>query len=339
MNRGDLARVSPLLIGSGAAALGWRRLQATPSLCNSPEANDLRQAGRILALADIHNNRAVEHVVALLNDAGIEPLIVKGWAVARFYATTYLRPYGDIDLCAPPRLQSLAKEVLRQHAVPRLGNPEAGDIFLDCGPAATICRIDLHENFSKAYMPAIETLCERSTRVEVGAAHARLLSTEDHLRYVITHFLRHGAWRPLWLCDVAAMVEALPANFDWTLCLSSERRVAGWIAATITLAQRLLDCRVSHIPQEVGCAELPSWFERTVLREWEAPYAGRLANIPALQIPRRSKDVVPWLQARWPNPIRAIVGVGEAFSNAPRLPYQIAHVAAGVRRYVAGLAA
>ncbi|MEP6495516.1 MAG: nucleotidyltransferase family protein [bacterium] len=339
LSRGDLARVSPLLMESGAAALGWRRVHATPALRDCPEANTLCQGGRLLALEDVRNCRAVEHVVALLNDAGIEPLIVKGWSVARAYADSYLRPYGDIDLVAPPGQYDAVCEVLRPHALPKRSKPEIGQMVLDCGIAWKVCTVDLHRHLNSAHMPPVETLFERSTHVSVGSAHARLLCMEDQLRHVITHFLRHGAWRPLWLCDVAALVEGLPADFDWTRCLSDDRHIADWIAATITLAHRLLGCRVGHVPASVADVAVPAWFERTVLREWDAPFPIQLSNTPALQIPRRLSDVRLWLRARWPNAVRATVGIRGACNTAPRLPYQIAHVGMGIRRYIAAVAA
>src|ERR1700688_378755 len=84
----------------------------------------------------------------------------------------------------------------------------------------------------------------RSTASKAGSADVRLLALEDHLRFVIMHWLMHGAWRPSGLCDVAAMVEALPADFDWPLCLGDDQFVAGWVCATIMLAHRLLGCRL-----------------------------------------------------------------------------------------------
>ena len=295
------------------------------------------QAARILALEDCRNEGSVERVVSILNDAEIEPLLFKGWAVARHYAATHLRPYGDIDLCVPSAAYGAAQNALRRHAQKNQGRPERGDFFIDCGPYAKVCRVDLHENLAAAYMPDVGTLYERSTRVRCGVAAVRLLSPEDHLRLVCTHFLRHGAWRPLWLCDVAAMVEALTADFDWSRCLSSDERIAGWIRAGITMAHRVLACRVERVPFGVLWADQPAWIERVMLREWEAPFALRWGGSPALTIPRHARDFASWLRARWPNPIRAVVGVHGSFGNAPRLPFQLAHFATGVRRYVRGL--
>ncbi len=134
------------------------------------------------------------------------------------------------------------------------------------------CTVDLHKNFgAAAHMPPIETLHARSTPAKAGSADIRLLAFEDHLRFVVTHLLVHGAWRPSGLCDVAAMVEAIPPDFDWALCLGDDEVVAGWIGATIMVAHRLLGCRLDTVPPTLR-VDPPPWFERAVLREWEAPY-------------------------------------------------------------------
>ena len=37
-----------------------------------------------------------------LRSVGIEPILAKGWAIARLYPERGMRPYGDIDLCVHP---------------------------------------------------------------------------------------------------------------------------------------------------------------------------------------------------------------------------------------------
>ena len=270
----EVARVAPLLIGSGAAALGWRRIKDTPALKDCPEAQELCQSGQLLALEDARLDGALEFVATRLNEVGIDPLIAKGWAVAHFYSSRYLRAYGDFDLCAPPGRYELAHATLTRLTPPSFSAAEAGDILVDCGPDLGQCTVDLHKNFgAAAHMPPIETLHARSTPAKAGSADIRLLAFEDHLRFVVTHLLVHGAWRPSGLCDVAAMVEAIPPDFDWALCLGDDEVVAGWIGATIMVAHRLLGCRLDTVPPALR-VDPPPWFERAVLREWEGPMPG-----------------------------------------------------------------
>ena len=186
-----------MLIGSGAAALGWRRIKDTPALRGCAEARELCQSGQILALEDARLDGALEFVATRLNEVGIVPLIAKGWAVAHFYSSRYLRAYGDFDLCAPPGRYELARATLLRLSPTRSPESDMDDIFVDCGPDLGVCTVDLHKNFdATAYMPPVETLHARSTPAKAGSADIRLLAFEDHLRFVIMHLLKHGAWRP-----------------------------------------------------------------------------------------------------------------------------------------------
>jgi hypothetical protein len=319
----EVARVAPLLIGSGAAALGWRRIRDTPALKDCPEAQELCQSGRILALEDARLDGALEFVATRLNEVGIDPLIAKGWAVAHFYSSRYLRAYGDFDLCAPPGRYELAQETLRRLTPPGFSAAEAGDILVDCGPDFGHGTVDLHKNFGAAHMPPVETLHARSTPAKAGSADIRLLAFEDHLGFVVTHLLVHGAWRPSGLCDVAAMVEAIPPDFDWALCLGDDEVVAGWIGATIMVAHRLLGCRLDTVPPALR-VDPPPWFERAVLREWEAPYAGRFRSIAASGLAKHPGQFLHWLRVRWSNPVETLIEARLPVNSPRRLANQAA---------------
>jgi Uncharacterised nucleotidyltransferase len=328
----EVARAAPLLIGSGAAALGWRRIKDTPALKGCAEAQELCQSGQILALEDARLDGALEFVATRLNEAGIVPMIAKGWAVAHFYSSRYLRAYGDFDLCAPAGRYELARATLLRLTPTRSPESDMDDIFVDCGPDLGVCTIDLHKNFdATAYMPPVETLHARSTPAKAGSADIRLLAFEDHLRFVIMHLLKHGAWRPSGLCDVAAMVEAVPPDFDWDLCLGDDKVAAGWIGATIMLAHRLLGCRLDTTPPAVR-ADPPAWFERAVLREWEAPYAGRFRSVTASALAKNPGEFLHWLRVRWPTPVAALIEARSPVNTPHCLPDQVVSFARTLAR-------
>lgn len=79
--------------------------------------------------------------------------------------------------------------------------------------------------------------------------------------------MREGAWRPLWLFDVAAALESCPGDFDWNYCLR-EKRQAGPVVNAIGLAQRLLGVRIEGIPEALRLHKQPRWLIPTVLNEW-----------------------------------------------------------------------
>src|SRR5262249_5230360 len=158
---------------------------------------------------------------------GIEPLLFKGWAIARLYPEPGLRASGDIDLCVRPEEYAAALAALRDV-------PEAAG------------RLDIHRGFSPRHLGfsllndrTLDALYEREEWVSLGDTRVRILSPEEHLRFLCLHLLGHGGWRALWLCDVAVALESRPSTFDWDRCLSGDRRRSDWVACTLGLAHRL----------------------------------------------------------------------------------------------------
>ncbi len=186
----DLDEITPLLCKSGAAALAWRRIKETP-LADTAAAEVLHQTYRHQSLKSALHEQHVEKVFRICREADVEALIVKGWAAAILYEQNDLRPAGDIDLCVRPEHFDKADAALK--------SPEASDCF-----------VDLHTSLSEIGERSFEDLLKRSILVPLGAEQARTLGTEDHLALLCIHLLKHGAWRPLWLCDISAAIEALP---------------------------------------------------------------------------------------------------------------------------------
>ncbi len=52
----------------------------------------------------------------------------------------------------------------------------------------------------------------RSQLVNLDGVDVRVPGLEDHLGILCLHLLHHGAFRPLWLCDIAAALETRPAE-------------------------------------------------------------------------------------------------------------------------------
>ena len=298
----ELAEVAPVLLSTGSASLGWWRIRHSDLRATSP-ASELQQAYRMHTLQAARHEQHVVTAITLLRSAGVEPLLVKGWAIARLYPERGLRPYGDIDLCVRPEQHSVALEVL-------------GAATVDVGA------VDLHKGLHELHRPSLDEVYDRSEVVRLVDADVRILGPEDHLRYVCMHMLRHGAYRALWLCDVAVMLESLPEAFDWDYLLSGDRRRSDWVVCAIGLAHRLLGARVDGFPVAQRARQLPRWLAPSVLRQWSLHT--HYMNTPSLAYCMRHPTQIPRaLRLRWPNPIQATVGVGGAFNELPRLPFQL----------------
>ncbi len=311
----ELDEVTPLLYDSGTAALGWRRFKKT-SLRDCPSAEVLHQAYRLQSLQSEIHEQGIEKVFSLLRQARIEAVLAKGWATAGMYAERALRPYGDIDICVRPQNFKLAEEVLRA--------PEASD-----------CWVDLHKHFSEINDRTIDELFARSRTVNLGEEEIRILGLEDQLALSCIHLLKHGAWRPLWLCDVGVAIESLPTTFDWDVCLGKNSTRAHWIICAIGLARRLLRTDNKNLPLELQ-TPLPVWLIENVVKQWANPFAidqpPMSHPVPMADLLRHPTGLLDGLRQRWPNPIIATISVNGEFNNLPRLPYQMANCLSRIGR-------
>jgi hypothetical protein len=308
----ELAEVTPLLLLSGAGALGWWRVRQS-NLRASQAAEQLQEAYRLHTIRAALRERAIKEILETLRAAKIEPILVKGWAIARIYPEKGLRPYGDIDLCVPSRQYNAAAEAL-------------------IGPDGHRGAVDLHDGFAKLDEASTYELYARSHLVPLDDLQVRVLSPEDHLRILCLHMLRHGIWKPLWLCDIALAVESRAKDFDWGQCLTANRKQADWVACAIGLAHRLLGARVDDTPAADRSKRLPAWMLPTVLEQWGRPYASResISNFR-----RQPLGILRELRHHWPNAIEGTVGVRGSFNELPRFPFQLGDVFLRTAKFLA----
>ena len=331
----ELGSTASLLVGAGAGALAWKRVSRVPGLRDEPEAAILQDTYRTFVVEEMKYGASLRFLGELFTEAALEPLFFKGSVVGRHYCEPHLRPSGDIDICAPPGRYDETRDLLRARSNSLLSNPgvglsqETGQFAVKCGPGERLCAVDLHSSLERFGLPSLEAVFARSQVIKFGETSIRVLAAEDHFRLVAIHSLSHGAWRPVWLCDIAAMLEDLPQHFDWDRCLGNEPRVARWISSVIELAHRLLGARLERVPSRGRIQRLPKWFTRTVLNEWETPVAERYRGAPlayALAHSQRWLDprkLLVDLKTRWPNGVQATIETDGPFNESARLPYQV----------------
>lgn len=299
----ELDHISPLLLGSGAAALAWVRVRHSV-VRTSAAAKELQQAYRLHSLRSGVYKLEIQRAFNTLRSAGVEPILVKGWAIVPAYAEEGLRPYGDIDLCVRPEQHLLAERILKSMDGRR-------------------SEVDLHKGFKRLGSSDVEGMYARSRLQQLEETQVRVLGPEDHLRVIAFHMLREGAWRPLWLCDIAAAVETRRPDFDWQLCLGSDKRRARWVVCAIGLARELLQADVTDTPIAGRAAEMPSWLTPTVLRTWASLSRYERYKRPAATSVRHPVRLLRAIRYHWPNAIEGTIGVNAPFNEFPRLPFQI----------------
>ena len=297
----DIETAMPILSATGASSLAWWRLRQSGHPPTSSE-DALKEAFRTHSLQAALHVRSIREVLAAFHEAGVHPLLVKGWSVARTYADPALRPYGDIDLCVADLAaaqSALPAEVMRRN------------------------NVDLHEGGQHLIDVPFSDVLDAARTIDLDSVPIRIPSPEHHLRILCLHLLYHGAWRPLWLCDIGASIEQIDAEFDWDVFLGADPVRTGWMTSTLRLAESLLGADLSRAPAVVRGARLPGWFERAVLREWSRSHRWTSARTLGASLARR-----PWMAPieivrRWPDPVRASVAFGAPFDRGWRATYQM----------------
>jgi hypothetical protein len=287
-------------------ALAWWRIKDT-ELKETAVAQKFYDAFRFYSVSTRARLWQIQQALSLLRSENIEPVLVKGWAINRLYPSHALRFFSDNDLLIHPAQFKRAREILSSFE----------------GPALSI---DSHKGTSndttkELDIEPFEKLFERSQIITLEDFDVRVLCPEDHLRLIVTHWLQDGAERASGLCDIALMIETYKSNFDWEICLTKNKRRAGWVTCSIELARQLFDADVSKLPNEARCKKMPRWILPAVLKAWTnhvifAP----LENKSPIAIFTHIRKRFP------PNPIRATVRLNCGFNHVPRLPYQIANV-------------
>lgn len=315
----ELAEITPLLIQSGAGALAWWRIRNN-ELAKSDAGSQLHQLYRLHRLeASLHVGR-LKRVLQEFREANIEPLLVKGWNVARLYPEPGLRHYFDVDLCVPHACYAAANRLVASFGAEGL-------------------YVDLHDELDHLDAMKWDEVFSRSQVLKLDETEVRVPCAEDHLRILCIHWLRHGAWRSSGLCDIAAALESRPYDFDWERCLGTDPVRADWVACAIGLALQLLGAelrgqssdfngRSSDIPERLSarCERLPRWLVPAVLRKWDrsvSPNYRMRASSALLSADGGWRQFARYLLGRLDQPVRATIALNGRFNNWPRLPYQV----------------
>ncbi len=313
----ELRLINPMLQGSGAGGLGWWHIRESP-VRTSQTGEELHQAYRLHTLTAARHEQNIQSVFRLLRENGVEPMLVKGWAIARLYPAKGLRSYGDIDVVVQPQNVQKAKIVM--------SSPEGKTYNVDFA----------HEELENLNERGIDDLFAHSQLVKLEDTNVRVMSDEDHLRFLCIHLLRHGAWRPLWLCDIAVAVESRNPDFDWQQCIGRVTHQTDWILFTIRLAHELLGADISHTPAEDKA--LPRWLLPAVLKQWEKPCSADHAPPELIMTSlRHPTHILKAIGDRWPDPISASIRMNAPFNELPRLPFQIANYIVNLALFVGRL--
>lgn len=282
----ELRYLTRHLLEAGAAGLAWRKLKSSP-LFRTTSARELRDAYRFDSIRGTQAEIGISRLVRFLGKQGIQPILFKGWSVARHYADTTYRPYGDTDIAVAPEQMAEVLALL----------DEAREPF---------GVVDLHEGMPDLPDRTWDDILVRSRLVALNGTAIRVLGPEDELRLLCVHMIRHGISRPVWLCDLAAALEARPADFNWDYCLQGNRVLTRWVLALLALARDLLGARIDEPRVEKLIGRLPGWLIDAVLWRWGAGHEVK-PYVEYLKHPTEAAEVISF---RYLNPIKSAYRMG-----------------------------
>jgi Uncharacterised nucleotidyltransferase len=190
--------------------------------------------------------RAVALAVRPLTEAGLEPVVFKGPAVAASYPEPGLRPMDDIDLLLPVEDHWRAVELL-QHAGWRVARPEGRDhydtvLLHDEVPSLSLeVHYGLEEPSRRVTSLDPRALWSRRVPLCCGGTEAFGLSQVDQLVVLAAHAGKpfHGFTRLMWIADLAMTVNdptAPPMEWDAVRALALEANCLTVVGAALTLA-------------------------------------------------------------------------------------------------------
>ena len=247
----------------------------------------------------------------------IEPILIKGWAAARNYPPDKTRFFGDIDLAVSAHDYDAAEALVN-----RRDSPVSG--------------VDLHRELRHLDTVEWDSLFANSEVVRIDDEFVRVLSAEDHLRVLCSHWLTNGGESRERLWDIVYAIQNRPAAFDWAKCLdvvSVARR--SWVIGTIGLAHKYLDLDLTGLPIADEARRVPDWLTRAVEKSWasETKLRGIDESItkPGLFFKQIGKRLPP-------NAIQATVFCEGIIDDGSRVGYQVRDIVGrslpSIRRFV-----
>lgn len=212
----------------------------------------LRRASRAWELRYDRVHTQMARVVQALNEVGIEPLLLKGAALAvRCYPSPGLRPFGDLDLLIRREQRETAALVLEaagyRDVEYRSGRDRADlaeSFYHWAFHREGGVKVELHWSLTSPGSEVqfdLPALWQRAQPCGEYGGRAWALAPEDELGYLAVHVVRHQFRVPLrQYADAAALLAANPA-FDGA---EAERRAraihaADDLTAFLGVARRL----------------------------------------------------------------------------------------------------
>jgi hypothetical protein len=283
----DWPRLSELAALHGVVGLVRHTLLAFDAATRVPEPawRAMEQAAAQIAFDGMVQQRQLSAVVAALHGAGIEPLLLKGFALADLvYPDPVMRPSADLDVLVRPDQVAPACQALA-----RMGCtlPDAATVDVQLANAydlpvilpamagrATL--LELHWDLAPRGLFGLDLDLwrARAERFQAAGQPALRFSPEDMLLHLALHMRKHRYVGLRWLCDVAELLRRFgaadaPRALDWQYVVGGARAAGLTVLlyTSLALAQRLL---AAPVDPDLLAALAPAAWRRSLLQAVQA---------------------------------------------------------------------
>lgn len=242
------------------------------------------------------NEKRLISAVRFFRNAGLEPVVIKGWALGRFYPEDEPRPASDLDLAFAP-------------------NDFPAAVRLKDEPELKGFNLDFHCGLRSLDPAPWEAIFSRSRLVQLADEMIRVPADEDLFRIAATHWLTDSGSRRDRLRDFRYLIESSD-GFDWRLALNSAGDIRKtWFYAVLAAARDFENLDAAALPEEVSTYKLPGWFRRALLREWRRRPIVRGKLFATWRYPTRFLELLRWQLTE--SPIGQCILLEEPICNEP----------------------
>jgi hypothetical protein len=248
----DLSLAADLAIAQRISPLLWRALREAGAVTGGePWAHELEQDtkrchAQSRLLLPLVGRLALQPLV----DRDLEPLVIKGAALAHRYPDAALRPMDDVDMILPPESAPAAAAALEAAGWKRLPTPTRRRFQDDyVHPSSPGLHIDLHYQLAnwrtRANRLGTTALWEARQPSTLFGAPAFVLPPEHEIVLLASHAAKpyHGFDRLIWTVDIAVVITDAETdggvNWGRVAELASKASCRTAVAVALTLAGRL----------------------------------------------------------------------------------------------------
>ncbi|MCP3921597.1 MAG: nucleotidyltransferase family protein [Desulfobacterales bacterium] len=166
----------------------------------------------------------LKRTFTLLAKSGIESILLKGFAMNRYYPENCTRPISDIDILVKPVDKIKSINLLINEGY-RIVHPEKLEQHLESYGEVNLLApdedisVEIHWDFihTKSYRKSInynsEIVFNEKIPITLEGFEVNTLQPELDLAFLISHHILHHQFkRPLWLVDILLVISSSPLN-------------------------------------------------------------------------------------------------------------------------------